>query len=136
MRRAIDLSIASLGIIKVLQRVLHWGLAVLLVSIVSLPVQARPLEEVVKDGTMTIFVYKDYPPYSWQDGDRLTGVDVDLGRAIAKALGVKAEFLVRDADENVDDDLRVNLWKGDLIHKKSADLMMHVPIDPVLARTE
>ena len=36
---------------------------------------------------------------------------------------------MRGADENVDDDFRVNLWKGDLIHRKVADVMMHVPYD-------
>jgi len=30
---------------------------------------------------------------------------------------------------HVDDDLRVNLWKGDLIQRKVADVMMHVPFD-------
>jgi ABC-type amino acid transport substrate-binding protein len=93
---------------------------------------ARPLEEVEKAGEMIIFVYADYAPYSWRDGERIRGIDVEIGRALAAKLGVKANFLIRAADENVDDDLRVNIWKGDLIHRKRADVMMHVPFDRTL----
>jgi len=91
---------------------------------------ARPLDEVVDSGYITIFTYEDYAPYSWQDenGD-YHGIDVEIARAFAEDLGVELRILMRGADENVDDDLRVNLWKGDLIHRKVADVMMHVPFD-------
>lgn len=99
--------------------------------------QARPIDDVIDSGSITIFVYSDYAPYSWeQDGDYL-GIDVDIARALGKKLGVEVEILMRGADENLDDDLRVNIWKGDLIHRKVADVMMHVPYDPeVNARNE
>jgi len=92
--------------------------------------QARPLDEVVDSGYITIFVYEDYAPYSWQteSGD-YKGIDVDIARHFARSLDVELRFLMRGADENVDDDFRVNLWKGDLIHRKVADVMMHVPFD-------
>lgn len=93
---------------------------------------ARPLEEVEKSGEIVVFVYADYAPYSWRDGDKLHGIDVELGRALAAQLKLKPRFLVRAADENVDDDLRVNIWKGDLIHRRSADVMLHVPFDRTL----
>jgi len=93
-------------------------------------VHARPIDEVVDSGYITIFVYEDYAPYSWQDenGD-YKGIDIDIARHFAKSLNVELRFLMRGADENVDDDFRVNLWKGDLIHRKVADVMMHVPYD-------
>ncbi len=92
--------------------------------------QARPLDEVTDSGFITVFVYKDYAPYSWKDENgEPTGIDVDIARHFGKSLDVEVRFLVRGADENVDDDLRVNLWKGDLIHRKFADVMMHVPYD-------
>lgn len=90
---------------------------------------ARPFDDVIKSGKLVVFVYEDYAPYSWYDGDELRGVDVEIGRAFGEGLGVEVEFLVRGADENVDDDLRVNIWKGDLIHRKAADVMLHVPVD-------
>ena len=93
-------------------------------------VQARPIDDVVDSGYITIFVYQDYAPYSWQDEDgSYKGIDVDIAKHFAESLGVELRFLMRGADENVDDDFRVNLWKGDLIHRKVADVMMHVPYD-------
>ncbi len=90
---------------------------------------ARPYDDVIESGVLTIFVYEDYAPYSWVEGGELKGIDVEVGRAFAAELGVEADFLVRGADENIDDDLRVNIWKGDLIHRKAADVMLHVPVD-------
>jgi len=99
--------------------------------------QARPLDDVVDSGTVTIFAYSDYAPYSWGEGDAAQGIDVELARAIGDSLGVETELLIRGADENLDDDLRVNIWKGDLIHRRFADVMMHVPVDrEVDARNE
>ena len=93
-------------------------------------VQARPFDDVIDSGYITIFVYKDYAPYSWktEDGD-LKGIDVEVAQKFAEALGVELRFLVRGADENIDDDLRINIWKGDLIHRRVADVMMHAPYD-------
>jgi len=91
---------------------------------------ARPIDEVTDSGFITIFVYDDYAPYSWEDEDgQFRGIDVEIAEHFAKDLGVELRILMRGADENVDDDLRVNLWKGDLIHRKVADVMMHVPFD-------
>ena len=98
---------------------------------------ARPLDEVVDAGAMTVFAYSDYAPYSWEDESGVHGIDIEIGRALGEALGVEVEFLIRGADENLDDDLRVNIWKGDLINRRAADVMMHVPYDPeVDARNE
>lgn len=103
--------------------------ACVLSGLVASAVHARPYDEVIADGKLVVFVYEDYAPYSWYDGDELKGIDVEIGRAFGEKLGVDIEFLVRGADENLDDDLRVNIWKGDLIHRKAADVMLHVPVD-------
>ncbi len=91
--------------------------------------QARPVDEVVDSGMITVFAYSDYAPYSWVDESGPQGIDVEVARHFGEALGVEVEFLIRGADENLDDDLRVNIWKGDLVHRKAADVMMHVPFD-------
>lgn len=96
---------------------------------ISASLVARPLDDVVDSGSITIFVYSDYAPYSWEDEQGAQGIDVEIGKHIAEFLGVDAEFLIRGADENLDDDLRVNIWKGDLIHRRYADVMLHVPFD-------
>lgn len=100
--------------------------------------QARPLDDVVDSGKLVVFAYSDYAPYSWQDASgEAQGIDVEIGRRFAESLGVDVEFLIRGADENLDDDLRVNIWKGDLIYGRYADVMMHVPYDrEVDARNE
>ncbi len=93
---------------------------------------ARPLDDVLKAGRITIFVYADYPPWSWKKDGGMTGIDVEIAREIASGLGVGLDLLVRQGDENVDDDLRVNVWKGDLVEHKAADVMLHVPYDRTL----
>lgn len=99
--------------------------------------QARPLDDIVASGDITIFVYSDYAPYSWEEDGEYRGIDVELAHALGEKLNVKVNILMRGADENLDDDLRVNIWKGDLIHRRVADVMMHAPYDPeVNARNE
>jgi len=90
---------------------------------------ARPVDEVVDSGKLIVFVYSDYAPYSWDGDNGPAGIDVEIARHFGESLGVEVEFLIRGADENFDDDLRVNIWKGDLIHGKAADVMMHAPFD-------
>lgn len=105
-------------------------MSLFLAGIVSaVNVQARPLDDITKQGKLVVFAYSDYAPYSWRDESGDHGIDVEIGRKFGEALGVDVEFLIRGADENLDDDLRVNIWKGDLIHRKVADVMMHAPYD-------
>lgn len=91
--------------------------------------QARPVDEVTDSGKLVVFAFSDYAPYSWVGDDGPQGIDVEIARHFGESLGVEVEFLIRGADENFDDDLRVNIWKGDLIHGKTADVMMHAPFD-------
>ena len=94
---------------------------------------ARPLDDIVENGTITIAVYRDFPPFSYDRDGTLVGVDVDLARVIANRLGVDVSFMVITADENVDDDLRNAVWKGHYLRREVADLMLHVPVDRELA---
>lgn len=103
--------------------------AVLLALLLPLVGQARPIDEVIESGFITVSLYSDYAPYSWETDGEVLGIDADIARLLADNLGVEIRFLVRGADENVDDDLRNNLWKGDLVHRKAADIMLHVPYD-------
>ena len=113
------------------------GLTGVLGMLIAFAGHARPYDEVVDSGKITVFAYSDYAPYSWIDESGPQGIDVEIARHFGKALGVEVEFLIRGADENLDDDLRVNIWKGDLIYRKVADVMMHVPFDrEVDARNE
>jgi len=87
----------------------------------------KSLDQIQDQGHMMFAVYEDFPPYSYKDKGKLVGVDVDLARLIAKDLGVEARFYATAAGENVDADLRNNIWKGRLIGGQIANVMMHVP---------
>ena len=82
---------------------------------------ARSYEDIIESGQITIAVYNDYPPYSFlQDGEP-AGVDIEIGKHIAKGLGVSVEWLWINADENLEDDLRNAIWKGHIITRQKAD---------------
>lgn len=64
---------------------------------------------------MTFAVYEDYPPYSWEEAGKPRGVDIEIARIIAADLDVEARFNFVAAGENLEADLRNNIWKGALI---------------------
>ncbi|MBB4199114.1 ABC-type amino acid transport substrate-binding protein [Rhodoblastus sphagnicola] len=92
--------------------------------------RARPLDVVKSGGVLRITVYRDYRPWSWQEGGRLKGIDVEIGAALAKALGCKADYLVLRPDDNLNDDLRNGVWRGSILGEAPGDVMLHVPNDP------
>jgi len=92
-------------------------------------VQAKSYDDIIDAGVITIAVYNNFPPYSYLENDKPTGIDIDVGNAIAEGLGVRAEFMWINADENLEDDLRQAVWKGHIITRQKADLMLRVPYD-------
>lgn len=111
-------------------RVLGSWLAIATAAIAAVPASSRPLDEVVASGNLRIVAYLDNAPFSWESADgTASGIDVELGHAIARELGVKANVILRMQGEKADDDLRVNVWKGPLTGGGVGDLMMHVPLD-------
>ncbi len=97
-------------------------------------VRAASLDKVRAAGVLHIGVYRDFAPWAWVVDGRPTGIDVDLGTAIAEKLGVKPQFRDYLAGENVEEDLRTMVWKGPATGGTLSDLMMHVPYDRVFAR--
>jgi ABC-type amino acid transport substrate-binding protein len=102
--------------------------------------QARPQnagrEEVGQDmdtiqdqGHMLFAVYENFPPYSWEEAGKPVGIDIEIARIIADDLGVEARFNFVDAGENLEADLRNNIWKGAIIGGRVANVMMRVPYD-------
>ena len=89
----------------------------------------QSLDVIQERGFITIAVYEDFPPFSYRKNGFLTGVDIDLGKLIAEDLGVEARFSETAADENVDGDLRNNVWRGKLIGGQIANVMLHIPYD-------
>lgn len=90
---------------------------------------ARPLDEVRAAKVLRVVVYRDNPPFSYLEAEQARGIDVDIGRAVAREIGVEAEIIPRMFAEDVDDDLRFNVWKGPYSDGGIGDVMMHVPVD-------
>ena len=83
------------------------------------------LTKIRQSGVLKVALYRNFAPFS-HDGK---GTDVDLAEALAAKLGVKMSPLWFEADENMEDDLRNMVWKGQYLGYGPADVMMHVPVD-------
>jgi ABC-type amino acid transport substrate-binding protein len=83
-------------------------------------------------GSLQVGVYNDNAPFNLAG----KGIDVEIGAALAAALGVKLALLPFDAGENMDDDLRNMVWRGHYLGYGPADVLMHVPVDaPLISKT-
>ncbi len=61
------------------------------------------MAEIVEKGTITIGVKYDVPPFGFKNPqtDEIEGFDVDMGKEIADALGVEAEFVEAISDNRI-----------------------------------
>jgi ABC-type amino acid transport substrate-binding protein len=92
--------------------------------------EAPALERIRARGRLSVAVYQDLPPFC-VNGE---GLDVDLARALAKALGLELSLLPFTASENMDDDLRNMVWRGHYLGFGPADVLLHVPVEAPLMR--
>jgi polar amino acid transport system substrate-binding protein len=91
----------------------------------------------ITSGVLKFAVYDNFPPYSYQaENGKAKGIDVDIARALAEELGLKANIRLVFADESLGDDLRVYVWKGHHVTGPPADVMLHVPYDEQLIKRE
>ena len=95
----------------------------------SANVAARSFDDIIESKYINIAVYNDYPPYSYLDADTARGIDVDIAKEIAAKLNVELILTWMTPGETTEDDFRNFLWKGHIIHKVKADLMMRAPYD-------
>ena len=98
-------------------------------SLLSSTAFSRSYDDIIESKEITIAVYSDFIPFSYQEEGQAKGIDVEVAKHIAKQLGVSLRFRWVTADENVEDDLRNNLWKGHYLKRSVADLMLRVPYD-------
>lgn len=94
---------------------------------------AAGLDDIKNKGVLSVSLYKDFPPYSYIADGKQTGIDVDIANALAAKLGVSSQIRLVGADENVEDDLRNNIWKGHYLGGGVTDLMLHMPVDNAFA---
>ncbi|MGH8750244.1 MAG: substrate-binding periplasmic protein [Burkholderiales bacterium] len=110
-------------------KIKHFALLPLLALLLSISGAFAGLEEIKARGELKVALYKEFPPFS-DDGK---GIDVDIAAQLAQKLGVKLDILWFEAGEEVGDDLRNFVWKGHYLGYGIADVMLHVPVDPVFA---
>ncbi|WP_247089874.1 transporter substrate-binding domain-containing protein [Aliiroseovarius sp. S1123] len=84
-------------------------------------------DTILERGYLTFAVYEDFAPFSWEEAGKPKGIDIEIAHIIAEDIGVEARFNFVAADENVDADLRNQIWKGPLIGGQVSNIMMHVP---------
>ena len=115
--------------------------AVAATLLLATPVSAERMEQIRESGRIKIALYNDFAPYSCEsrDGD-LIGVDVALARALGEELGLQVELLGFASDDSMDEDIQIlredqeyDEWLNPEQRDRAPDLMMHVPVDPVLA---
>jgi len=109
------------------RRTLLAGAAVLCAS-ATLPAAAQALDKIRQRGRISVAVYQDMPPF--HVGGK--GIDVDVARALAKAMGLELSLMPFTADETMGNDLRSMVWRGHYLGFGPADVMLHVPVDPPL----
>lgn len=97
---------------------------------------AAPLEKVKDAGVLRVGLYADNRPWSWDQGGKIAGIDADIARALAEALGVRADLQLFLAGEDISDDLRNVVWRGGLLGFQPCDVMLHVPFERQLMQAE
>ena len=95
----------------------------------SRDIVGQDIDQIMERGFMTFALYDDYPPYSWRAGSEPRGVDVEIARLIAADIGVEPRFNWVAAGENLDADLRFNIWQRPLIGGAVSNVMLRVPYD-------
>ena len=100
-----------------------------LLYLFSIEVDALSFDDIIESNKINIAVYDDYPPYSYIEAGVAKGIDVDIAKEIAVKLNVELVITWMTPGETTEDDFRNFLWKGHIIHKVKADLMMRAPYD-------
>ena len=121
---------------------IRWGIALVMTWVCLTPGLAagqiqqgpldsenRSLDDVLASGFIEIAVYRDFPPYSFEEDGVPKGLDIEVGRLIAQGLGVEPKWFWVTPDENLEADLRNAIWRGSLFDRSVADVMLRVPYD-------
>ncbi len=86
-----------------LKRLTYLAAGVLAAAVLTMPqVEARSLDDIIKAGVIRIGAQPNLPPNSQIKPDGTwEGMDIEMGGAIADALGVKAEFVPAKSPQRV-----------------------------------
>ena len=99
----------------------------------SRDIVGRDLDTLQAEGRMAFALYRNFPPYSWEEDGQPRGIDVEIARIIAEALEVEPAFTFTAAAETLEADLRHNIWQGPPVGGRVSNVMMRVPYDAAFA---
>ncbi|MGL4311427.1 MAG: substrate-binding periplasmic protein [Paracoccaceae bacterium] len=85
------------------------------------------MDEIIERGFITIAVYEDFAPYSWEEDGQPKGVDIEIGKILADSLGVEPRFDFVQAGENLQTDLMTYIWRGSVQQEPVSNVMLRVP---------
>lgn len=91
------------------------------------------LDAIQDRGYITFAAYEDFPPWSFEEQGKPVGVDIEIGKLIARDIGVEPRFMLVAASESLQTDLRNWIWKGPIVGGDVANVMLHVPYDSEFA---
>lgn len=66
---------------------------ILMILTCSLGYAKDRVEEIVKKGVLRVGTTADYKPFTYKDGDKYAGYDIEVAKLLAKELGVKLEIV-------------------------------------------
>ena len=89
----------------------------------------QDIDQIIDRGYIEFAAYDDFEPWSFEEKGRAAGVDIEIGRLIAGELGVEARFRLVPAGENLDADLRNNIWKGPVIGGRVAQRSTRLEVE-------
>ncbi|WP_242169911.1 MULTISPECIES: transporter substrate-binding domain-containing protein [unclassified Pseudomonas] len=69
---------------------------VLLLPLLSPLAHAELIDDVFDRGELRIALEANTPPFNFNDGDKLTGFEVELGEQLAKEMDVRPSFITTD----------------------------------------
>lgn len=85
---------------KLIEKVITCAIFIGLVTIASTS-SARDWTSIQKTGTIVVATEGDYPPFTYFNGPKLTGFEVELAEAIVKEMGLKLEWRIVPFDAEI-----------------------------------
>ena len=78
------------------------GAAAMALALTGMAADAKPLEDIISSGTIRIGINPNFPNMSMRnDAGEWVGFDVDVGNALAKAIGVEVEWVPTETAQRV-----------------------------------
>ncbi|PTV97460.1 ABC-type amino acid transport substrate-binding protein [Rhodobacter aestuarii] len=89
----------------------------------------RDLDRIRDEGWIEFAMYENFAPWSWAEGGKPRGIDVEIARLIAEDLGVTARIRLVTPGETLDADLLNYVYRGAVVGGHVSDVMLHAPYD-------